>query len=374
MRRVNKPPVRLEGRCALWHDFAAVSNKSTRNRWYATLPLSRHKVGGGMRPRPELSLPASPNRLWPSSIMPPTDYARLRELLHRPLLDRLQQLGIPDDRLDGLCAAYLPLAAWIDRRKTSVPMVVGINGAQGSGKSTLCGFVALVLTQAFGYRVASFSIDDLYLTRAERRKLAQTVHPMLMTRGVPGTHDVQLGLAVIDALLHAGPRQSTLIPAFDKAMDDRSPRADWPAFIGGADIVIIEGWCLGARPQDDPALAVSVNELEETEDADGTWRRYVNEQLKDGYATLLARLDALIMLKVPSMASVYAWRALQERKLAATLDPDRHHRIMDAAALRRFIMHYERLTLAMLAEMPQRADVTLGLDAAHRFNHIQLRH
>jgi D-glycerate 3-kinase len=310
--------------------------------------------------------------LWPTTVLGSSAYAELHAALRTQLAERTRQLRMPEDNLDRLCAVYLPLAAWIDGRKTSGPIVVGVNGAQGSGKSTLCWFLELILSQGFGHRVAGFSIDDLYKSHAERVELARSVHPLLITRGVPGTHDVELGRSVIDSLLQADSDQVTLIPAFDKAADDRRPQSAWTAFEGPADIVLFEGWCVGARPLANSALVEPMNELEASEDADGSWRRYVNEQLAGDYAALFLRLDQLIMLKIPSMDSVYHWRSLQEEKLAATLDAGQPHRLMGAAALRRFIMHYERLTRAMLAEMPQRAEVTLFLDSDHHFNHIQL--
>ncbi len=195
--------------------------------------------------------------------------------------------------------------------------MLGVTGAQGSGKSTLREFVAVLLRQCYGYRVADFSIDDLYLTQAERHQLAASIHPLLKTRGAPGTHDIELVLSLIDQLSTATPKTVTRIPSFDKALDDRRPERDWPTFEGAADIIILEGWCLGAKPQAESDLTRPVNDLEAAEDPDGTWRRYVNAQLAEVYSRLFARLNRLIMLKVPNMESVYRWRGVQEMKLAA---------------------------------------------------------
>ncbi|WP_255210702.1 hypothetical protein [Methylogaea oryzae] len=170
--------------------------------------------------------------------------------------------------------------------------MLGINGGQGSGKSTLCEFLRLILEQGFGLRVAGLSIDDIYKTRAEREQLAKTVHPLLLTRGVPGTHDVELGLGVIDALKQAEAGDSVAIPSFDKARDDRRQLDEWPRFRGKADVVVFEGWCVAAKPQDEIELAQPVNRLEAEEDADGRWRRYVNQQLQGAYTELFGRLDA----------------------------------------------------------------------------------
>jgi D-glycerate 3-kinase len=314
-----------------------------------------------------------PLALWPAGVMTPAEYADLRGRLRPAFLDRTRAHGIEAGAAESLAAVYLPLAAWIRARKGDGTLILGVNGAQGSGKSTLCDFLRFVLNAAYGYRVAGFSIDDLYRTRAERERLSREVHPLFLTRGVPGTHDVALGLETLDALKSAGPHTLTPLPAFDKARDDRKPSPDWPVFRGRPDIVIFEGWCVGTAPQPEAALAEPVNDLERHEDPDGIWRRRVNAELEGTYAELFGRLDLLVMLKVPGMASVFEWRSLQEQKLAAKTDPNGSHRLMDAAAIRRFIQHYERLTRHNLEQMPERADVTLFLDENHRFTRIQVK-
>lgn len=263
---------------------------------------------------------------------------------------------------------YLPLAAALaraaDGRQT--PLIVGVNGAQGSGKSTICRLLQKLLTTGFDLQVATFSIDDLYLTREERLALSRNVHPLLATRGVPGTHDVALGLHLLDGLEDRTPGRIVTIPTFDKARDDRAPRSCWRSVTTPVDLVLFEGWCVGARPQPAAALARAVNDLERREDAQGAWRRYVNQRLQHDYSQLFARIDLLIMLEIPDMACVHAWRGLQEQRLAALKKPEEQGFVMDDAALKRFIMHYERLTQHMLEEMPWRADLVLRLGDDHQ--------
>lgn len=315
--------------------------------------------------------------LWPGAA-PLSDNQReaLLDKLEAAFAEKLKALQIdPDDLTPALNHVYLPLAAWVAQRKTAQPLVLGISGSQGSGKSTLCELLKIILEQGFGLRVAGFSIDDIYKTRAEREQLACAVHPLLRTRGVPGTHDVALGLNVIRALKIAQAGDSVAIPAFDKAKDDRHSVEKWPRFHGTADIIIFEGWCVAAKAQEQAALAQPINVLEAEEDSDGCWRNYVNQQLSGAYAQLFAQLDALIMLKVPSMERVFEWRSLQEQKLAAALShtPEAATHIMDAAGIQRFIMHYERITRNILAEMPQRADVTLFVNDEHQICRIQCK-
>jgi D-glycerate 3-kinase len=312
--------------------------------------------------------------LWPEPL--PLTKAELA-----PLLDRLQpvfaaklhELRIDPELLTpALRRVYLPLAAWVARRKGDAALILGINGAQGTGKSTLCEFLKLILEQGFGFRVAGFSLDDLYKTRAEREILARSVHPLLLTRGVPGTHDVALGLKLLNRLRRAKSGEAVAIPSFDKARDDRQPAVRGPHVTGPIAGIAIEGWCVGAKPEPEAALIQPVNALETNEDPDGAWRRHVNEQIKGDYAELFRQLDVLIMLKAPNMAKVFQWRGLQEEKLTAKVDDAAAHRLMDATALRRFVEHYERITRWMLEEMPRRSDVTLWVDDDHQICKIQL--
>lgn len=271
------------------------------------------------------------------------------------MIDRLiAEEALPADYREIVERHWQPLAGEIARRFAERgPVVVGINGAQGSGKSTLCRFLEVLLAQR-GLRAATLSIDDLYLTRAERARLAREVHPLLATRGVPGTHDVALGMAIIDAFREGGDLD---LPRFDKAVDDRAARTEHLA--GPLDVLLFEGWCVGAAPQNEASLAEPVNALEAEEDVEGTWRAFVNRALRESYAMLFGRIDFLVMLKVEGFERVRANRLLQERKLAASHPGGTA--IMDEAALDRFLMHYERLTRWMLEEMPARADVVIPI-------------
>lgn len=234
--------------------------------------------------------------------------------------------------------------------------VLGLCGAQGSGKTTLADALARRF-EAEGTPTALLSIDDLYRTRAERERLGETVHPLLRTRGVPGTHDVELGLAVIEALDRG---QAAPLPRFDKAHDDRCSPSQWGHAAAGTRLLILEGWCVGARPEPDARLAEPVNALERTEDPDGRWRRFVNAALAGDYQRLFARIDWLVLLAAPGFAIVRDWRIEQERGLRAQAPPGSPG-LMDDAEIARFIQHYERLTRHILAEMPARADLTIPL-------------
>lgn len=237
------------------------------------------------------------------------------------------------------------------------PVLVGLCGAQGSGKSTTAQRLAARLADA-GRRVAVCSLDDFYLTRIERAGLAQAVHPLLATRGVPGTHDLDLMNATLDALLSATADRSLRLPLFDKAADDRADPARWPVQQGPVEMVLLEGWCIGAGPQARDALDQPVNRLEEEEDAAGVWRGFVNDQLAGPYAQLFARLDLRLMLRAPDFACVQGWRAEQEAGLSRAAQGARAP--MTPTELARFIAHYERITRQLLADPP--ADLIAELD------------
>jgi D-glycerate 3-kinase len=263
----------------------------------------------------------------------------------------------PSDAL--IADFYGPMAAWVADHVEDRTLVLGLNGAQGTGKSALARLLQRLLRRVYGFRAAILSLDDLYLTGAERLQRAQTIHPLLATRGVPGTHDVDLGVRVLDCLREGRP---IALPRFDKAKDERRPAAEWQPWEGRCDLVIFEGWCMGARPQRADELEAPVNDLERNEDPTGDWRWYVNRELGGRYQALFAELDLLLMLRPPDFDRVYAWREEQEARLRAAVGgPD----VMTPADVRYFVMHFERLTRFMWDEMPGRADAIVRLGDDH---------
>lgn len=248
------------------------------------------------------------------------------------------------------------LLARIDRWRQPGLYTIGICGAQGSGKTTLVAALAEQLTLR-GVRVATLSLDDLYLTRAERSELAREVHQLFATRGVPGTHDIALGLVTLDALKRG---EAAPLPRFDKASDDRLPECQWPRAPADAQVLLFDGWCLGASPEEAAALAEPVNALEAGEDPDGIWRRHVNSALTGDYQHLFEQISRLIFLAAPSWEIVARWREQQEAELRLRGGDA----VMSPAEVVRFVQHYERLTRHILATMPGYADLTVRLGEA----------
>lgn len=249
-------------------------------------------------------------------------------------------------------ADYRALAVRLARSwRSSGVRRVGLSGGQGAGKSTLSRLLEAAFGQV-GLRLCVLALDDYYLQRARRLELARRIHPLFETRGPPGTHDVALCREHLRAL---GDRGDVEIPVFDKGRDDR---VGTRTVSGPFDLVVLEGWCVGAEPVDDGELASPCNALERDEDPAGVWRRHQNAELGGAYAALWAELQALVFLQVPDLASVRRWRLQQEGERPV-------EQRLDAVAVDRFVAHYERITLGQLRRLPERADWTVALASDH---------
>ena len=240
--------------------------------------------------------------------------------------------------------------------RTHRPYVLGLSGLQGSGKSTLARVLKTQAEQR-GWPTEILSLDDFYYARSDREQLAQQVHPLLRTRGVPGTHEIELLLSVLAALPHASEKLPVTWPRFDKGRDTRMPPSRWPKAIRPPRLVIVEGWALGLRPELESALEIPVNELERKEDDDARWRHWVNKQLR-AYQPLWRKLDALIVLQAPNWDVVRRWRSETEADLLARNAP----LAMDPPAMERFLAHFERLSRHALATLPVLASTCVEYD------------
>lgn len=295
--------------------------------------------------------------------MPDTDTYNMRDPLPE-LRSFLSSHRLPVRYAELAQRWFLPLAddLALHRQRLQRPLLIGINGSQGSGKSTLAALLRELFRTRHGLSAIDLSIDDFYLPREERQRLAADVHPLLATRGVPGTHDIPLMECTLRALTQGN--CPVAIPRFDKASDDRVPQQEWQHLDAPLDMVILEGWCLGTPPQDEAALQQPVNELEANEDPDGRWRHYVNRQIVEHYQPLYKLIDIWAMLEAPSFDCVFQWRLEQEQKLAERVDAgDTDSRVMSAAGVDRFIKHYQRLTIQTLLSLPPRVHYLYELDA-----------
>lgn len=269
--------------------------------------------------------------------------------------------GAGRDGAHGFAAAFVA-AALDEALAVAAPAgrarVYAISGLQGSGKSTLAAQLAEA-ARARGLRAAVLSIDDFYLGRRERQRLGRQVHPLLATRGPPGTHDTALACEILDRLRDG---EAVRLPRFDKLADTRLPPSRW-ARAHGVDLIVFEGWFLGTPAQRESELAEPVNALERDEDPHGVWRGYCNRALAADYPALWSRLDRLLFLQPPGFEVVAGWRWQQEQALQARQP---HRRGMTQAQVRRFVSLFERVSRQALARLPQIADRTVVLDAQRR--------
>ncbi|AWH22375.1 MULTISPECIES: kinase [Stenotrophomonas] len=247
---------------------------------------------------------------------------------------------------------------------TATVPVLAISGVQGSGKSTLAAQV-VARARSRGLNAAALSIDDVYLTRAQRQRLARQVHPLLITRGPPGTHDLPLAHTVLDAV---AARQPLALPRFDKLADERLPEAQWSALDAPLDLLVFEGWFLGTPAQADAELDSPLNALEQEADPDGRWRRWCNQALADHYPALWQRCDRLWFLQPPDFSVVPRWRWQQEQNLQAA-QPGRHG--MTRPQLERFVQYYERVSRQALRALPALADHVVQLDGQRQVQAVR---
>ena len=264
---------------------------------------------------------------------------------------------------------YLPLSNWIYKQysKDKKIKIIGLSGGQGTGKSTVTGILEFILKNIYGLNTCIFSIDDFYKTKSQRKKMSKNVHPLFSTRGVPGTHDVSLINKKIRELKKKRFKQ-VLLPRFDKSIDDRHKKDKWAKIKKSPQIIIFEGWCVGAKHQKYSLLKKPLNSIERKHDAELKWRKKVNYYLKNNYKNLFNKIDKLIYLKAPSYDYVFKWRSLQEKKLKLT---SKNKNTMSKSQIREFIMFYERITRQMMIDFKYISDLTVFLDKDHRSKKIK---
>jgi len=287
------------------------------------------------------------------------DEQNTRAALQTVLARFLQEASLPDSVAFNFMRWHAGVTQSLAQRAKTAdnPPLIGFSGCQGSGKSTLVALMATVMREVYGVSAVVLSLDDFYLTKAARAALAESLHPLFATRGVPGTHDLTLLNETIAALRQ--PSGAVPVPAFDKALDDRTEMVHWRQVSAPAQLIMLEGWCVGLSPQNERELEVSVNSTEAEQDPSLVWRREVNRQLANGYADLFGELDALLLLQAPSFDAVFEWRWQQEQRLSEQFQkdhPDRPNRTMSRSEVADFVLHYQRLTEHGLKTLPDRAD------------------
>ena len=267
----------------------------------------------------------------------------------------------------------IPVSFWISKRvNKKKPLIIGLAGGQGSGKTTISSILTLILKRYFKLNVCKVSIDDFYKTRKDRKLLSKTKHDLLMTRGVPGTHDVNLLLNFFKKIKSKN-FKTLQIPTFNKAIDDRCSKTLWQKIKIKPDVIIFEGWCVGARAQTSSQLIKPINSLEKFYDQDAKWRSYVNNQMKTKYKTLFKHLDGLLYLKAKNFNLLREWRLKQERKLWIQTKNKKNLKIMSSADVTNFMQTYQRITQQMFKDAIKSSSIIMELNSKHQIQKIKFR-
>ena len=282
------------------------------------------------------------------------EFLKKNEKRGRPIIDKVGKLN----------NFYLPLSKWIYTvyKKDNKIKIIGLSGGQGAGKSTITKILKFILKLKYGLELCVFSIDDFYKTRAERIKMSKKIHPLFLTRGVPGTHDISL-IKKTFIKLKKKIFKTVLIPQFDKSIDDRARKSKWIKVKKQPNIIIFEGWCVGARTQKNNFLKKPINDIERKYDPNLRWRKEVNNHLSTNYKKIFSKIDKLVYLKAPNFNYIFQWRLNQEQKLKLT---SKNKKIMSRSEVRKFIMYYERITKQMMRDFSKISDLTVFLDKKHR--------
>ena len=260
----------------------------------------------------------------------------------------------------------IPLCFWISKKANKKkPYFVGLAGGQGTGKTTISSLIRIILIKYFKLNVFRISIDDFYKTRKERISLSKRVHPMLLTRGVPGTHDINMMLNFFRKVKSKNFKRLKL-PTFNKAIDDRFNKKKWYDLKNKPDVIIFEGWCVGARSENNNTLKKTINSMENTKDQKQIWRKYVNQQLKSKYKKLYSQLNCLIYLKAKNFSLLQKWRLKQERKLWLNSKRKSNSKIMSKSDVLNFMQTYQRITQNMFRNMPKYSSIIINLNSNHQ--------
>ena len=275
---------------------------------------------------------------------------------------------------DRMIKSFLiPVSFWISKRVSKKkPLLIGLAGGQGSGKTTISSILTLILQKYFKLKVFKVSIDDFYKTRKDRKLLSKNKHPLLMTRGVPGTHDVDLMLKFFKKVKSKSFKNLT-VPKFNKAIDDRYKKSLWYKIKSKPDVIIFEGWCVGARAQTNKQLKKPINSLERIYDQRIEWRSYVNSQLKKKYKTLFKQLDGLLYLKAKNFDLLKKWRLKQERKLWAQTKNKKNLKIMSSGDVINFMQTYQRITQQMFKDAVRSSSIIMNLNSNHQIQTIKFK-
>ena len=264
----------------------------------------------------------------------------------------------------------IPISFWIANKvEKKKPFILGLSGGQGSGKTTISSIISIILSKYFKLNVFKISIDDFYKTRKKRLELSKKVHPLLMVRGVPGTHDINIMLDFFKRIKEKK-FKSIKVPRFNKATDDRYNKKLWYSVKRRPDVIIFEGWCVGAKAEQNYTLKTPINSLEKLKDQKIIWRRFVNKQLKSKYKKLYDQLNCLLFIKAKNFSLLRQWRIKQEKKLSLKSKRSNKLKIMSDKEIINFMQTYQRITQNMFKSVPKYASIILNLNSNQQIKSV----
>jgi D-glycerate 3-kinase len=287
-------------------------------------------------------------------------------------IDFLKNEGLGEELFEQIADVYLPLSLWLANQHQQTPIVIGISGAPGSGKTTLSRLLELLLTKILHKKVALLSLDDLCLPRQRREQLSREVHPLFKYAGVPGTHNVEAGEQILNKLKSENIQFPVRIPRFDKTADDVIPEQAWLNLTTPVEIILFEGWCIGCRSQNLTDLKNPINTLERYEDKKLVWREYVNKQLRGPYYKLFQKIDFLVFLEAPDFDAVYEWFRQQSVNLKINTANKQADSTMHDVDVKRNAMQYERIIRHAMQEVSERAEIKLSIDGNRKIFDVQV--
>ncbi len=246
-----------------------------------------------------------------------------------------------------IAKSYIDLFSRVKDKKTLM-----IAGSQGSGKSTLSLQIKKYFKKYYSKNVVILSIDDFYLSKHQRKLLAKKYKTNLFeTRGVPGTHNIKLLSQTIRNL--KSNKFPLFLPVFDKVADNKKK---YQRKVNKADLIILEGWCVGSKPIDSNYLKKNINDLEKIEDSNLLWRTAYNKALLE-YQKVFKKFGYFIFIKIPNWKFVIDWKYKQELGLRSSNSNNQLKK-----KLYRFILFYEKLSKWMFLTSPSDCNVLITLD------------
>ena len=251
------------------------------------------------------------------------------------------------DLSNKIAKLYADLFNQIKNKKTLM-----IAGSQGSGKSTLSLQIKKYFKKFYFKSVVILSIDDFYLSTYQRKQLAKKLKTSLFdTRGVPRTHNLKLLIETVDKLKRNN--FPVYIPIFDKVTDNKK---NYNRKINKADLIILEGWCVGSKPINPEYLKKNINDLEKINDPNMIWRTAYNQALVE-YQKLFNRFNYYIFIKLPNWQYVINWKYKQELGLRSLRSDNNLKK-----KLFLFIQYYEKLSKWMSLTSPDICNALITLD------------